>query len=158
MASKGINIAEQCHVVNMIAPVDVNGAGATADYVTLSDYQHIDIVLTLGVTGAACGILLYEAADSAGATKTAIGFQCYKEETAAGDTLAAPVAVGTTGFNTGTANGITYVIPVDASTLTDGYPWVGVTVADPSAATLVSCVGILSGARYQAEITPTAIV
>lgn len=154
---KGITIPEEAHVVNIIPPIDINGAGADSDVFSLENYSHADIVLTLGVTGAASTVTLKECDDFTPTNSTAIAFQVYKEETAAGDTLGARTAVAAAGFATSGNDSITYVISVDASQLSDGYPCLQLSLSDPSAATLVSAVAILSGARYAQAATPTAI-
>lgn len=158
MAKHGITVAEEAHVVNALPPVDVNGAVWDTDYFSLEKYQHATIILTLGVTGAATTVTVLEASDSSGTGATAIAFDLASETTAAGDTLGALTATASTGFATSTNDNITYVIEIDAQQLTDGKPWLKVHGTDPSAATLVSCVAVLSGARYQGPTTPTAIV
>jgi hypothetical protein len=152
-----MTIAEEAHVVNIIPPIDINGAGATSDYFSLKNYAHATILLTLGVTGAASTVTLEESDDNAGSTTTAIAFSYYAETTAAGDTLGARTAATTAGFATSTNDSITYVIEVDASQLTNGYPYLVLKMTDPTAATLASAVAILTGARFKQDGTPTAI-
>ena len=154
---KGITVAEECHVVNIIPPIDINGAGATSDYFSTANYQHARIILTLGVTGAATTFTVEESDDSSGSNTTAIAFDYYAETTAAGDTLGARTAATTSGIAASTNDSITYVIEIDASELTDGYPYLVLKLSDPSAATLASAVAVLSGARYAQAVTPTAI-
>lgn len=154
---KGFNIAEKGHVVNILAPVDINGSAQTSDYFNLKQYSHVDIILTLGVTGAASTVTVEESDDSSGSNTTAIGFDYYAETTAAGDTLAERATATSAGFATSTNDGITYVISIDASELTEDYPYLVLKMSDPSAATLASAVAVLSGTRYQSKTTPTAI-
>lgn len=154
---KGLYLSQVAHIVNAEPPVDINGAGFTTDYFNLKYYQHVSIIITLGVTGAASTITVEESDDSSGSNTTAIAFDYYQEETAAGDTLSTKQSATTAGFSTSTEDNITYVIEIDASQLSDGYPYVVVKGSDPSAATLVSVVAVLSGARYAEETTPTAI-
>lgn len=157
MAAKGVLIPEEGHVVNILPPVDINGSAQTSDYFCLKNYQHVDIILTLGVTGAASTVTVEESDDASGSNTTAIAFSYYAETTAAGDTLGDRTAATTAGFATSTNDSVTYVISIDASQLTDGYPYLVLKMSDPSAATLASAVAVLSGARYQQENTPTAI-
>ena len=155
---KGTTIAEQMHVVNIIPPVDINGGAVESDYWSMELYQHATIILTLGATGAASTVTLFESDDNDGTAETAIGFDYYAEETAAGDTLGARTTVANTGFGThATIDNITYVIEVDASELSDGYPYLVLKMSNPAVATLVSAVAVLSGARYAQAVTPTAI-
>jgi hypothetical protein len=154
---KGLYLSQVAHIVNAEPPVDINGAGFTTDYFNLKYYQHVSIIITLGVTGAASTITVEESDDSSGSSTTAIAFSYYQEETAAGDTLSTKQSATTAGFSTSTNDNITYVIEIDASQLSDGYPYVVVKGSDPSAATLVSVVAVLSGARYAEDESPTAI-
>lgn len=141
-------IAEEAHVVNIIPPVDINGAAKESDYFSMKKSAHASIILTLGVTGAASTVTLFESDDAAGTTETAIAFSVYKEETAAGDTLGSRTAVTASGFATSANDNLTYVIEVDAAQLTAGYPYLVLKMSDPEAATLVSAVAVLSGNRY----------
>jgi len=154
---KGFNLAEGGHVVNITPPIDINGTGATSDYFSLENYSHVDIIVQLGVTGAATTITVEESDDLSGSNTTAIAFGYYAETTAAGDTLGALTAATSSGITGSTNDGVFYVISIDADQLTDGYPCLVVKASDPSAATLYSAVAILSGSRYAQAVTPTAI-
>jgi hypothetical protein len=158
MGAKGITLAEEGHFVNIIPPIDINGAGATSDYFHVKDAAHATILLQLGVTGAASTVTLYESDDDSGTTETAIAFNYYAETTAAGDTLGARTAATTSGFATSTNDNVMYVIEVDASELTDGKPYLALKMSDPSAATVVGASAILTGRRYADKTGgPTAI-
>lgn len=154
---QGFNVAEQGHVVNILPPVDINGSAQTSDYFSLGSYGHCDIILTLGVTGAASTVTIEESDDNAGSNTTAIAFNYYSEATAAGDTLSTRTAATASGFATSTNNSITYVISIDADELSDGSPYLVLKMSDPSAATVAGAVAVLSGSRYAEETTPTAI-
>jgi hypothetical protein len=157
MGSKGINIVEECHVVNILPPLDIDAAAQTSDYFSMAKYQHASIIIQLGVTGAASTITVEESDDNAGSNTTAIAFSYWKEETAGGDTLSTKQAATTAGFATSTNDGIFYVIEIDASQLSDGFPYLVVKSTDPGAATFGSMVAVLSGNRYSEDVTPTAI-
>lgn len=154
---KGIYLAQEAHTVNIIPPVDINGAGASSDVFSLKNHQHATIILTLGVTGAASTVTLKECDDFTPSNSTAIAFSYYQETTAAGDTLSTKQSATTAGFATSTNDSITYVIEIDASQLTDGYPCLQLVLTDPSAATLVSAVAVLSGSRFAQDQNATAI-
>ena len=160
MGAKGIYIAEECHVVNALGPVDVGGGAKTTDYFNLKNYAHATIIITTGVVGNDVLIKVYESKDNAGATKQFMDFNYHFETTAAGDTLSTRTAVvAATGFQTGTNNTTTFVIEIDASELTDLYPYIAV-LTDAAAAALISMVTILSGSRYAGDPSkesPTAI-
>lgn len=150
-------IAEEGHVVNIIPPVDINGAAKNSDVFSMKNYSHATIILTLGVTGAASTVTLEECDNFTPSTATAIAFKYYAETTDAGDTLGARTAATSSGFATSTNNNITYVIEVDSSELTDGYPCLRLAMSDPSASTIVSAVAILTGARYGGDQSATVI-
>lgn len=154
--SKGFNIAEQAHVVNALAPVDING-GVNTDVWSMKNYSKASILIQMGVTGGASTVTVEACDDFTPSNTTAIAFAVYKEETAAGDTLGARVAATTSGFAASTNNGIMYVIEVDAAELPVGYPNLRVAFSDPSGATFASCAAILSGPRYGGPESATAI-
>jgi hypothetical protein len=154
---KGFHLSEQGHVVNIIPPVDINGAAKNSDVFSMKNYAHVDIVIQLGVTGAASTVTVEECDNVTPSNSTAIAFAVYKEETAAGDTLGARTAVTTAGFATSTNDNVMYVISIDADELTDAYPYLRIAMSDPSASTIVSAVAVLSGARYGKPQSATAI-
>lgn len=154
---KGITIAEQCHIVNAIPPVDIGGVAKVADYISMKGASHVTFIVTLGVVTNAPTITVYESDDLSGSNEAAIAFDYYAEITAGGDVLTVRTAATTSGYTMpSTANSVTLVIEIDASQLSDGYPCLTVKT-DTAAACLVSVVAIMSGVRYQKEITPTAI-
>jgi len=156
--SKGIFVGVHGHVVNIIPPIDINGGATVSDFFSMKGYAHASIILTYGVTGAATTVTLEESDDNAGNSTTEINFNVYKEETAAGDTLGDAVAVvAATGFASSANNSIMYVIEIDASALSDGFPYLVLKITDPSAATLASAVAVLTGGRYKGSPSPTAI-
>jgi hypothetical protein len=150
-------IPNEGHVVNIIPPIDINGTGASSDVFSMEGYSHVDIILQLGVTGAASTVTVEECDNLTPTTDTAIAFTYYTETTAAGDTLSTKASATTAGFSTSTNDNVMYVISIDASQLSDGYPCLQLELSDPSAATVVSAVAILSGARYGSEASATAI-
>lgn len=154
---KGFVIAEAGHVINAVAPIDINGAGATSDVWSMRRYQHASIILSLGVTGAATTVTVEECDDFTPTNSTAIAFAYYAEVTAGGDVLEARAAATVAGVACSTNDGVFYVIEIDASQLTDGYPCLRVKLSDPSAATLASVQVVLSGSRYAVENSPTEI-
>jgi len=151
------NVANEGHVVNIIAPIDINGAGASSDVFSMEGYSHVDVIVQLGVTGAATTITVKECDDFTPTNSTAIAFNYYAEATAGGDTLGALTAATTSGFAASTNDGVFYVIEIDAAQLSAGYPCLQVLASDPSAATLLSAVAVLSGGRYASDQSGTAI-
>lgn len=151
------NIAEEMHVVNILPPQDVD-SGKTSDIFSMKNYAHATIIVQCGATHADAGnITIEECDDLDGTNDTAIGFSYYKEETAGGDTLSAKQIATTAGIDVSANDNTTYVIEIDASQLTDGYPCLCLKWSDPGGATFGSAVAILSGARYAGSESATAI-
>ncbi len=157
MNAKGIVIAEDCHVVNALPPIDIDDAAQNSDVWSMAKYAHASIIIQLGVTGATAVITVEECDDFTPSNSTAIAFASYSETTAAGDTLGARAETSSAGLTTSGNDGVFYVLEVDASQLSDGFPALRVALTDPGAATFGSIVVILSGARYAERESPTAI-
>ena len=153
---KGFVIPERGHIVNILPPVDING-GVNSDVFSMRHAGHVDIVIEFGVQAAATTITVEECDDFTPTTSTAIAFDYYYEDSAAGDTLSDRTAATSSGISSSTTNNIFKVISIDASQLTDGYPCLRVCFSDPEASNIVSAQAYLSGQRYQEENTPTAI-
>jgi hypothetical protein len=156
---KGLNLAETCHIVNILPPIDVDTAsGASLVCFSMENYSHVDIVIQTGVTNATAGtITVEEATTLAAGTVTAIPFSYYAETTAAGDTLGERTTVANIGFALSANDNCMYVISIDAAELTDGYPCIQVEWSNPGGSTLGSAIAILSGARYGGDQSATAI-
>jgi len=88
---------------------------------------------------------------------TAIAFRVYKQETAGAshDVLDAGTDVTTAGFTPSAADGIFYVIEVDADQLPAGKPYVQLALANTSNSVIASVVAIGSGLRYAGLSNPT---
>jgi hypothetical protein len=158
MGAKGINVAEECHVVNILPPQSISGA-TVADIFSMENYAHATIIVTAGSTNADAGNITIEECDDFTPTNdTAIDFYYYAETTAAGDTLGArTLAEAATGIDVSANDNITYVIEIDAAELSEGYPCIELKWSAPGGATLVSAVAVLSGARYRGDQSATAI-
>jgi hypothetical protein len=158
---KGINIAETCHVINVLPPIDVDTASglANSEIWSMENYAHCTIIVQCGVTGADPGDITVEACDDfTPSNDTAIDFYYYAEATALGDTLGARTkAEAATGIDISANDGTLYVIEIDASELPAGYPCLEVKWSNPGASTIVSITAILSGARYAGTLSATAI-
>lgn len=155
---KGINIAECGHVVNILPPQDVD-TGKTSDVFSMKNYAHCTIIVTCGSTNADAGNITIEECDDFTPTNdTPIAFSYYEETTAAGDTLSEKkTAAADTGIDVSANDNTTYVIEIDASQLSDGYPNLCLKWSDPGGATYGSAVAILTGARYAGDQSATAI-
>ena len=152
---KGFCVAEQGHIVQLLAPVDINAA-TSSEVFSMENWEHATIICQKG-TGSACTIQVEECTAFAGtgaATKT---FRYCYERTAAGDTLTALATAGTAGIAHTTSTGELLVIEIDSDELTDGYPYVRIKCS-ATGANLGAWIAILSGGRYQEDITATAII
>jgi len=153
-SSKGFTIVEQGHAVNMIDAVSA-GTALTSSSILLENWGHASIILSHGA-GSATTVTVFDSA-SAAASGASMAFNYATEATAAGDTMeAALTTAGTGGVSLVTAEGSFMVIEIDADELRDGYPWVLIRTS-ATGANLISAVAVLSGGRYQKDITATAI-
>lgn len=154
--AKGIYIAEDTHVVNVLPPVDITG-GAKSQAVKLANHGHVSFAVQIGVSAAAPGAVTVVAGSATAAVgadvtgATAIAFKVYKQETAgaANDVLGTKVAATTAGFTPAATDGIFYVIEVDADDLPSGKPYVQLVLANTTNSVIASAIAILSGGRYQ---------
>jgi hypothetical protein len=154
---KGFSLAEEGHVINALPPISMAG-GKTSDYWNMKNYAHADIIITLGAAVNVSAITVFQSEDAAGAGEDAIGFKYYSETTAQGDVLDRQTDAGAGGFNSasaGTADTM-HVISVDAADLAAGHPFMCVKLTS-AGAQLGAVIVVLSGARYQAEPTASAL-
>jgi hypothetical protein len=162
MSAKGFRVAESGHVVNALPPVDVTG-GKTSQAVKMAIAGHVSFILQIGVSAAATGAVTVQAgtataavgSDVAGAA--AIAFRVYKQETAGADhdVLDAGTDVTTAGFTPSAADGIFYVIEIDADQLPAGSPYVQLKIANGTNSVIASAVAVLSGLRLAGLSNPT---
>jgi hypothetical protein len=155
-------ISEECHVINALPPIDINGQGNTGDVFNMANFSHASIIIQGGVSGGAVATVTLKECTSKAGGGVAIPFNYYACTTAFGsadgDVLGAKTALtATTGFAMSTTDGIFYIIELDGSQLSDGYNWVEVCFSNPGASQIASCVVILSGARYGNAQSPTAV-
>lgn len=154
---KGLTLAEEAHIVNILPPVDITG-GKDSDVFSMANHAHATIIVQVGVSAAAfTKILVKECDDFTPSNSTAIAFDYYAETTAAGDTLAARASATTAGVTPSATDNIFYVIEVDASELSAGYPNLMLSLTNGTNSVLASALAILSGSRYAEESSATAI-
>lgn len=154
---QGITLAQQGHFVNVIPPIDGSG-GVTGDRFKMTLDGHVTLVVQVGVSAAAPTITLKECTAATGGTATAIAFDYFAETTALGDTLGALTAATSAGVTASTNDNIFYVIELDARELSDGSPWLELTVNPGSGnSCLISALAILTGSRFQNDQNATRI-
>lgn len=149
--------AEQGHVMQILTPADLGGTSTrTSLYINMENYSHCDIILNVGVSAGTATAILYESSDGSGSSVAAVATNVYKEETTTGDTLGARTAVTTSGFTIAATAGIFYVICVEATDLSAGYPYINLRLSALDSTTVTCATAILSGARYGADQSVTA--
>ena len=157
----GFNIAEMGHVVQLWEPADHTAAESTL-VVRMENYSHLSVIISYGATPRADGLILVESCDNmTPSVHTEIVFDYYEcildFEGALGDVLSTKKSALVTGMvPTATAN-IFYIIELEASQLVSGHIGFRFRQADPTGASIMSAVAILSGSRYAGPASPTAI-
>ena len=152
---KGFTVVEQGHVVVLFTPVSV-GAPATSDTISMEGWAHLSAILQFGA-GSGCVITVGECTSFAGSGRTAVSDFLYAYGiSATDDTMTAALAEASS-ITIAAGTGCCVVIELDADKLTSGYQFVQVNIADPGTAKLASGVAVLSGGRYQEDITATVI-
>ena len=154
---KGINIAEQCHVVNILPPVDIS-SGVLSDIFSMKNFAHVTIIIQIGASAAAfTKIILNKGTTLVTGSGVAMAHNIYKEETALGDTLGERTAVLAAGTTPSANDNIMYVIEVDAAELGEDYSTLELSLTNGVNSVIASAVAILSGARYAGDQNATAI-
>ncbi len=151
---KGFVIAEQGHVVQMIIPADVTAA-VTSEVMNMENWGHATI-LVHGGAGSALTITVSDA-DSFAASGATMVFRYAIELTAAGDTATELAWATTAGVALGTATGDYLIIEVDADELGDGFNYLMIN-ASAAGTKILGAMAVLSGGRFQKNITDTVIV
>ena len=152
---KGLVVAEQGHVVQVLSPVDITG-GKVCQAFKMAKYQHSTILVLIGASADAFTKIIVSAGTATGAVGSAVAgaaaipFAIYKQETAgeANDVLGARTAVAAAGYTPSANDGIFYVIEVDGNELPDGSPYVQVSLTNGRNSVIAAVVAILSGARF----------
>jgi hypothetical protein len=129
----------------------------------MADYQHASILVLIGASAAAFTKIIVSAGTataaigSAVAGAVAIPFNIYKQETAGADkdVLSARTAVAAAGYTPNAADGIFYVIEIDAAELPDGSPYVQLSLTNGVNSVIAGAVAVLTGARYAETQSPT---
>jgi hypothetical protein len=151
--SKGFVVAEQGHIVLAQPPTGTGASGALSGAVfNMKNWAHASIIGMGGPGSAARIVTLKNVSSTAGSDATAITFRYAREDTTNGDTLDAALAWASSVTLAATANTIV-AIELDADELADGKPYVHVQVSHRDCAV----VAVLSGGRYQEDITATVL-
>lgn len=155
---RGMNLAEQAHVVNVLPAVDITG-GKTGDVFSMKAHRHATILLSIGVSAAAfTKILVNACSDAAGSNPEAIAFDIYREETDAGDSFGARHAVDAAGYTPSANNNIMYCIEIDAAQLPDDKPYVQLQLTNGANSVIASAIAVLTGAGYVGSNTGQSVL
>lgn len=159
---RGIELAQQCHVAVALAPVDVTG-GKTSRWLALKNYEHITFIYAQGVAAApVTSIVVKAATDKNGAGAVAIPFRVYKAETTTVDLASAKTAIAAAGFAPANASDIFEIIEVDAAEAIaaagEGFPYIGIVIANGANSVIGTIIAVLSGARYGGDQSPSVNV
>jgi hypothetical protein len=157
-----VNLAETCHFVNLLPPVDNSTNPVVLPVIDVEGYSHVTIIIQMGATHSDGGFFTLEQCNALSpSVHPDFAFQYYAEETDAGDVLdAAPTRVtAATGIDMapGGVNNIMYVVEVETSELTSGYHHLRGNFSAAGGANLCSCLAILSGARDARPASPTVL-
>jgi len=155
-----MRLSEQVGIVPIIEPEDHQASGVDGDSVKMEKYGHLTLIFLFGEMGGTPVLKVYEGA-TAGAKTTALTFS-YRYTSADlknddADVLGSEATSAALDLTHSTFEDRMLVVEIDASELTDGYPWVTPEVSDDGTEVLVSCVAIMSKPRYAEDVMPTAI-
>jgi hypothetical protein len=158
--SKPFVLAEEGHLVAGLYPIAVSGL-TTMEAVNMAKYTHLSAIIMTGAThGAAITVTAYNATDASATSASVIAFSYYIETTASTDVLGARTLNSTTAltFGNDSISNQMAVIEIDASQLEEDHNWVNLTLSGGVSTTPFSIAYVLSGSRYAAPASPTAIV
>ena len=153
--SKGFVVAEQGHVVQLIKPLHI-ATVTTSETISMENWGHATFIVSLGI-GSGLTLSVGECTGFGGTGRTAVTFRSAQEATGPGDVLDAALAWASTVTVAATtaATGGTVVIEIDGDELSDGFHFLQLNTDDVTK--LISAVAVLSGGRYQKDITATVI-
>lgn len=157
-------LIEEIKVVSGLAPSsDVYAGGVATDIISLKDYQEALFIVHQKTGGTNTGVatITIEACDDVSASATsAIAFDYFKNEAvASSDDFGSRQTVDTAGFATTANKTAIYAIPVKASDLPDGYPFVRLKAAESVNDPVLGDVLIIlsKGPKANPDIAPTVI-
>lgn len=154
MAAHGMNICEEGHVVSLFDAGN-HSTAASSEIFSMKGWDHATIIVQKGA-GSASTIILEECDDFTPTTAATLPFIYYTETTAAGDTLATKATATSAGVALNTATGTLLIIEVNSEELSDGYPCLRIK-HDANTTSAYCAIAVLSGGRYKADTTATAI-
>jgi hypothetical protein len=158
MSADRFYLSQSGHTVMALAPVDVTG-GKHSAAINFSKYSHLTAIIGIGISAAAPGLITVEACTAQDGTgATAIPFDLFPSETAAGDVLAARQSVVAAGYQPPATDNIFYQIELDSAAMPSGFSYVRVSIANAANSVIAAIFFVLSGARYANDQSPTVLV
>jgi hypothetical protein len=160
MGARGVNLAQEGHVVPIILPASITG-GATSAVFGMRSGTKANILLQFGALAAApTAVTLLACTDITGATSQAIPFDVYQQVLAGAgnDVFGVRTPVTAAGYVPVNVAGHLDLIEVQDDQLPQGYPYLKLVVGSPAAANFASAVAVLTGLRFAGESNPTATV
>ena len=158
--SKGFVTAEQGHVILLLQPQGTCVTVAlTSDTFSMENWAHATSLVAGGAGTGQTAVTVGECVGFGGTARTALTFRYAEEATANGDVLDAALAWASTFTLSAGSTGVYAVIEIDGDELSDGYQFIQVNFSAGTTAIPkdLCSFGVLSGGRYQEDITVTAI-
>src|SRR5579859_7185534 len=153
MGAKGIYVAQEAHVVNLIPPASYSSTKTTGVF-NMKGWRHASIILQVGSAGTTPVVTLDSSDNGSPENTTALAFNLHKCEVSAGsansDVLGPRTAVAAAGFTPAATNNEFYVIEIDAEYLP--------LVATSPTSCFLSAAAVLSGGRYEHDQSETVLV
>lgn len=159
MSSKGLYVAQECHVVNLIPPASYSST-QTSNKINMKGWRHASIILQVGSAGTPPTVTLKSSDNGSPENTTALAFNAHKCETGYqstnGDVLGARVAVSSAGFTPAATNNEFYVLEFDADQLPAGQNFLELVATSPTSCFLAASV-VLSGGRFDHDQSETVL-
>lgn len=166
-----MRIAENGNIQTFVVPIDMGTASRAGDWLSMANYDHVDIVLIadVGTASEDLVITLEQATAAAGTGNKALLFsEIFVKQgatvlTGVGTFTRVTQTAATSYTNTDNGeNEQIYVIPIDASQLDvdNGYKFIQCSTSKSSGTTagkLGTVIGIFSNSRYCGVQTPSTI-
>ena len=157
MSAPGIITNETVNIIEAIAPVDINAAGATGNMISMKNAAHCTIIIKSGTWAAGTSAITVEQAvdvtDSTTTSKAVAFTSMWTNDGVPTTSVLTKTTVTANTFNVDVALSM-YVIEISADMLDvdNGYDCLQVLSATPGAnACLLDATYILSGTRYSGD-------
>jgi len=159
-----MRLSETNGIVYVFKPGDHGSSGVKGDSINTKYCTHVTFLLQLaGLTdnGSAGAVLTVKSGAGAGTETTAEEFY-YRTAGAAQGAAGADVYAAETGVKSlellkATFENKLLIVEVPVAELTEGQPWITLSLSDAGTAANASCVAILSGMKYKANQPPSSI-